>query len=117
MTTITLRGSQGDLTVHRSTGHIIAYDEPSSIDDGGYHDIAMIDPASLTGIDDDHTGEADIVAAGYWTKSGTYEPAMRWQRRAFKWDKTKPDDDAANWYGDWFEIAGLIGHTAQGATS
>ena len=101
--TVILRGSWGELTVHRSTGHIVEYDDHGksgwSSDDIGYHDIAFIDPASLTDSSIEEFGEADILSASFATKAGEWVDGMHW-------DKCVDDD-----YGDWVEHPLLLTHT------
>lgn len=64
MTTITVHGSHGSLTVHQATGLILARDP------GEYDDIVRFDPVTLT--DDAHI---DILRTGFWHRAG-YEPRI-----------------------------------------
>lgn len=72
MTQAIIRGSWGDVTVDRATGHIIAYDDHDkrdwSADDKGYHDILFFLPETLApGRDEclDKHGETDILMVGF----------------------------------------------------
>src|SRR3546814_5935889 len=69
MTTITIRGSYGELKVHRQSGHIIARD-PYDPNEDGYADILWFDPASLP----DH--DEDILGTSFVCQRGIFTPAM-----------------------------------------
>lgn len=88
--TIILRGSWGELKVHRETGYIVEYDDYGKkcgkSDDEGYHDIALIDPRTLIDPSLDRFGEADILSAGFWTKDGAYVTPMTWVNDAWERD-------------------------------
>jgi hypothetical protein len=100
-TIVTLRGSWGDLRVHRETGFIVEYDDHGrrgwSPEDEGYHDIALIDPRTLIDPSLDTCGEADVLSAGGWTRDGTYFGSMTWIEDAVV------DPDGTVW-GDWLEV-------------
>lgn len=110
--TVIIRGSWGDLTVHKATGYIVDYDPCSTANPAdpmaGYFHIVMVDPSTL--IDDCVAlhGECDILSVGYWDSQGRYEFPMRWEKRGFKWKPELPDSDESNWHGDWQQIEGLL---------
>lgn len=98
---ITLRGSWGDLRVHRETGFIVEYDAQEwrgwSPLEWGYHDIALIDPRTLIDPSLDTCGWADVLSAGGWTRDGTYFDSMTWIEDA----AVDPDGTVC---GGWLEL-------------
>ncbi|BAI99018.1 hypothetical protein Sj15T_10150 [Sphingobium sp. TA15] len=64
MTTATIHGSHGSLTVHVATGHIVE----RKLEGDEYADIPFFDPTPIAR----WRGDLDILAAGYWTTRGDY---------------------------------------------
>lgn len=83
MTTITVFGNWGELTVDADTGEVLAYAPGVDFDPAqpaeGYCDIAKIDLVEWRAYLETHgfsmPGSTDILNVGYWDKSGEYEPA------------------------------------------
>ena len=74
-TTVTIRGSWGDLRVDRATGCILAYTETPGMgeDELGYHDILYILPETLVPGRDaclDRHAETDILCVGFVDAAG-----------------------------------------------
>jgi hypothetical protein len=92
--TVILRGSYGDITVHRATGAILDYGhhDPSEPE---YQDILFILPETLKpGRDSclDEHGETDILNVGFVDDRGRVTDAMPWSAEE----------------EGWFEPAGLL---------
>lgn len=91
--TIILRGSYGDLTVNRSTGSILGYDNPSrpagdAADGGSYSDILYILPETLApGRDSclDTHGETDILSVGFVCSRGLVTMPNAWDQDREMW--------------------------------
>lgn len=70
--TFIVRGSHGNITVDRTTGMVIHYDQLCRCGDD-YDHIVRFDP---TDIAREGGTETDILALGFWTDKGDYAPAL-----------------------------------------